>query len=747
MKLHPTLLAVSALLALLSSFPARADDGVLSFELAEPQWANEALVAKAEAEAVTAAPAPDLANQPLPIPAQAVNPPMRYHSPQQLPAGVYRRGVAVGLNESTSATALLPPAPPAPDMVLVAAAPPEPEPQPEPQPEPKAEPQAPPTILALDFGMEPSPAVLTARAELAQPKQPANPLLSLFDGDSDSLVAWAVGSAEGTRTPNGTINPAYFGHTDPGNRVWNMGTFSYQHGASTPTEADQKQLARLKNQGDVLRQRALKHGLNLTLEETLNGLDLANQSPLASIGRVGYIERLVEAKANGYEGAEAILVARTRSYINPNTGRWNAPGLGNTEPSIRRDQKRRADAVAKAIAAYEAKDPNLQPQAWTLTPSAQPETPETLVALDETPAEAIDDMLQMWTSPSDPVAQSAPELEEPVAAEPATSAASTDISAAPSDDRLTALWQITLDRFAPIGGDNESMGSPQVASFAMGLFSRAPEVDSPPAAGSAVEAEGNGAEVNGAEANGAQPSDASATLAPIAIPTWAETREAEQNAPANPAPQVVTPETIPGAVPDSAVYMPAVAPDADPEFSEELVVAPQLSAPETDPAADPATVLRTALETDSGTDPEKSSEAAIAPQAESLEQTEPAKASAELPQSASESGITPEQLPAIAPQDEPAEAVAPYPAFAAAEGAAVEPEASPADVPAPEVTLEDGQADAPLGFDPVDLQDLTRAPQTSETVPLKPAPGDLPGLSAEQGSSAEGNSQRQASDQ
>jgi hypothetical protein len=50
-----------------------------------------------------------------------------------------------------------------------------------------------------------------------------------------------------------------------------MGHFSYQHGAKTPKKADQKQLARLQNQGDVLRQRALKHGLNLTLEETLNG--------------------------------------------------------------------------------------------------------------------------------------------------------------------------------------------------------------------------------------------------------------------------------------------------------------------------------------------------------------------------------------------------------------------------------------------------------------------------------------------
>lgn len=174
----------------------------------------------------------------------------------------------------------------------------------------------------------------------------------------------------GTRIATGDITPAYHGHTDPDNRAWNLGTFSYQHGATAA--ADRKQVARLQGQTEVLKRRAMNRTISLTLEETLNGIDPANQSPLAAIGRVGYIERLAEVKTWGLEGTEAIVVARTRSYINPNTGRWNAPGLGNTEASITRDQRRRTEAIARALAAYrlEHPDQDFSPTRITLAPPA-----------------------------------------------------------------------------------------------------------------------------------------------------------------------------------------------------------------------------------------------------------------------------------------------------------------------------------------------------------------------------------------
>lgn len=584
MKPTPALLAASSLLTLLSPSTVHADigpaaDGILNFDLPEPQRTASTHDLGVTAIAPEIVPASDPVNQPLPIPARAANPPMRYHSPQQLPAGVYRRGVAVALNEGTSATALLPPAPP---LEMVAAA----LPAVVPAAAPKADKQGsgPQVSEMLDFALEPSAAVAVARAKLATSPL-ANPLPSLFEGNSDSLVAWAVGGAEGTRTPTGAMNPAYFGHTDPGNRAWNMGTFSYQHGAATPEEADQKQLNRLKSQGEILQQRALNQGLNLTLEETLNGLDLANQSPLAAIGRVGYIERLAEAKANGHEGAEAIVIARTRAYINPKTGRWNAPGLGNTEVSIRRDQQRRANAVAQAIAAYDVQNPTLQPQTWTLAPP-----PEPLVALDDTPTNSGDGEVHMWTSPSDPIAQTQPNPDNAlVAASPSSTLALDDSgSAPPDDDPFAALWQTTVKGLsqAQAALPQGFSTSPQTASVAGVLFNRGGVPTSqtlavvPPVA--AIPAT-----VAGDLSDRPEPATPAVTLAPepaaepaaeiaptvTVPPAWTTVREGSQTTPPT--------APMPGAFPDSTVYrpFPQTAPVTSPDRPAEAVPQPEPLAP------------------------------------------------------------------------------------------------------------------------------------------------------------------------
>lgn len=191
----------------------------------------------------------------------------------------------------------------------------------------------------------------SASAGLSASLDAFSELEALFHGGTHSLVARAVGSAEGTRTPDGGKTRAYQGHVDPGNGVWNLGTFSYQHGAQSPEEADQRQLRRLRNQALQLRQAAQAKGLELTLEEELNGIDLANQSPRAALSRGGYIDRLHQAREMGLQGTDAVLWARTRSYLDPDSGRWNAPGLGNNIYSITNDQERRLRAIARAISA------------------------------------------------------------------------------------------------------------------------------------------------------------------------------------------------------------------------------------------------------------------------------------------------------------------------------------------------------------------------------------------------------------
>lgn len=229
---------------------------------------------------------------------------------------------------------------------------------------------------------EASSSTPVAREDAPSPQAIAPVTSNIFAGGSDSLVARTVGHAEGTRTPNGSKTRAYYGHSDPGNGVWNLGSFSYQHGAKSPEEADEKQLQRLQRQADVIRQKADSHRLNLSLEEELNAIDLANQAPLAALDTLGYVERLKQAHDSGLTGSDAVLWARTQSYRNPRTGRWEAPGLGNTEGNISHDQNRRQTAIARALDVY---------QQQTLARRKEEELQDKIA--DKPPAEKVADQI------------------------------------------------------------------------------------------------------------------------------------------------------------------------------------------------------------------------------------------------------------------------------------------------------------------------------------------------------------------
>ncbi|MBD2056538.1 hypothetical protein H6F88_11010 [Oculatella sp. FACHB-28] len=260
----------------------------------------------------------------------------------------------------------------------------------------------------------------------------------MFEGGSDSLVARAVGSAEGTRNPDGHRNPAYYGHVDPGNGVWNLGSFSYQHGASSPEEADAKQLARLRQQAQVLQQKAIARNLELTLEERLNGIDLANQAPRAALSRGGYIDWLEQAHEMGMRGSDAVLWARTRSFLDPDTSKWDAPGLGNNLHRISSDQERRLLAIARAIEAD-----RLRPQPVQMPPT-QPEVAASQPPQEIAEEEAIARLFAQEVPPT-----FAP-TSTPDSAQPDPEVATTTLDDATSPSTVDAILDLDLPEEAEL---------------------------------------------------------------------------------------------------------------------------------------------------------------------------------------------------------------------------------------------------------------------------------------------------------
>jgi hypothetical protein len=163
-------------------------------------------------------------------------------------------------------------------------------------------------------------------------------LLSMLAGGSDSEMAIAVGCAEGTRTKRGDRTKAWYGHTDPGNGARNLGSFSYQHDAADPEEADLKQIEKLKT---ILLPRFLKAGLICRVHFAI-ACDVFTQSEAAGLARGGVLEQLKAMPCD-------LISARVKAYFDPTTGKLDAPGFGNNIERLKADQVRRTSAVLGAI--------------------------------------------------------------------------------------------------------------------------------------------------------------------------------------------------------------------------------------------------------------------------------------------------------------------------------------------------------------------------------------------------------------
>ncbi|MDY6936332.1 MAG: hypothetical protein SWY16_01595 [Cyanobacteriota bacterium] len=183
---------------------------------------------------------------------------------------------------------------------------------------------------------------------------------NLFDGDDNitqedwyelfatpnSAGPVAIGAAEGTRTATGGTTERYWGHRDPGNGARNLGTFSYQHSASSPQQADMLQLARLKRQITQVKRQARDRQIDLSTLDLVVAADLLNQSPEAGLH---FMENLKQARENGLEGLDALLNARMYSYVNPKTQSLEAAGFDNSWANLKHDQMRRLEEIKAAL--------------------------------------------------------------------------------------------------------------------------------------------------------------------------------------------------------------------------------------------------------------------------------------------------------------------------------------------------------------------------------------------------------------
>ena len=153
--------------------------------------------------------------------------------------------------------------------------------------------------------------------------------------------ALAIGIAEGTRTANGGVTSAYYGHSDPGNGVRNQGNFSAQQGQASPQIADRQWLGKLTRQQmtyqPLLERIGVRRGTQGYNRLMFNILDLTVQAPAAVPDFVAKAPQMLRQGLT----VESIAKARSDSFYMP-SGRLNAPGFGNSYSRLFRDQRSRA---------------------------------------------------------------------------------------------------------------------------------------------------------------------------------------------------------------------------------------------------------------------------------------------------------------------------------------------------------------------------------------------------------------------
>lgn len=164
-------------------------------------------------------------------------------------------------------------------------------------------------------------------------------------------AAIVIGSAEGTRRPDGGETPAFAGHTDPGNAARNQGSFSYQHAAHDPSDADRRQLQALQRQLPAYENAARQAGLDPANPRLASAyLDLYNQSPSAARRFLAQLDSLHGQPLD----AQHLARLRFHSFVDAATGqRFQLPSggqAGSGYVQVARQQLHRTPSEAQVQA-------------------------------------------------------------------------------------------------------------------------------------------------------------------------------------------------------------------------------------------------------------------------------------------------------------------------------------------------------------------------------------------------------------
>jgi murein DD-endopeptidase MepM/ murein hydrolase activator NlpD len=194
----------------------------------------------------------------------------------------------------------------------------------------------------------------TASKPFTSTKLSQDAVLKWLEGGTNSLIAKVIGMAEGNRTASGALTNHAYGHTDPGNGAYNIGSFSAQGALNDGTigGSDQRVIDRLiRPRIKELFTAATKAGVLVTPQVLLNYLDLANQAPDAATGwnnGQGFLGKLGELKGREND-VNTISALRVESFRN-NQGRLETSF--KSAGDLLRDQQRRMGELTKAITAF-----------------------------------------------------------------------------------------------------------------------------------------------------------------------------------------------------------------------------------------------------------------------------------------------------------------------------------------------------------------------------------------------------------